>query len=346
MLVFVVLLLLALTGLGHGMLVLAVGELAASRAAVRQLVGRAAAEGAAAYVLRQPEAGWTDSVPVGGARVVADLDLGRAEGVAAVRRLAPESWLVEGTGRLPGRTPVRSARLAWSMDPLTRVSMLVGTINVAVGTPVTLLGAVDTSAPAGWDAAADSVDCVPWLSELEGHYASSPLATTAVLADTTGGPALGLLGFSSLLASTDVFVTGVGTPAPVEHFGVCATDEPWSLGDPLTPGGPCAPYLPLRASEGDLTLIGGTGQGLLLVNGDLTLTEGVHFHGLALVRGRLLVEGGASFEGLAVAQGGAEVAADGRVRASACWAVRALEAQRGTLGRLIPVPGVGEIGPL
>ncbi|HSH74321.1 MAG TPA: hypothetical protein VLA09_01340, partial [Longimicrobiales bacterium] len=86
--------------------------------------------------------------------------------------------------------------------------------------------------------------------------------------------------------------------------------------------------------------------GLLLVNGDLTLTEGVHFHGLALVRGRLLVEGGASFEGLAVAQGGAEVAADGRVRASACWAVRALEAQRGTLGRLIPVPGVGEIGPL
>jgi hypothetical protein len=60
----------------------------------------------------------------------------------------------------------------------------------------------------------------------------------------------------------------------------------------------------------------------------------------------LHVEDGASLTGMAIARGGASVAPTGRVRGSACWAVRALAAQRATLGRLRPAPGAGNVGPI
>jgi hypothetical protein len=82
------------------------------------------------------------------------------------------------------------------------------------------------------------------------------------------------------------------------------------------------------------------------VDGDLTLTAGARYHGLVIVRGSMRIEDGSSLDGLAIASGGVELTADSRVRGSACWAVRALAAQRGALGRLITVPGVGEVGPL
>jgi hypothetical protein len=131
----------------------------------------------------------------------------------------------------------------------------------------------------------------------------------------------------------------------VERFGSCVVDEAWGWGDPLEPWRPCGSHLPLRVAPADLVVVGGAAQGTLLVGGDLTLTGAARYFGLVVVRGTLRIENGSHLEGLAMARGGVDLSADSRVRASACWAVRALAASRASFGRLVAVPGVGAIGP-
>ena len=344
-LVFVVLLMLALVGLGHGLLVASLGEVAASSAGVRHLTARAAADGVVSAVLRRPFAPWMDSLPVGGARVTETISLGRAAGAATLRRLTRESWLVEGRGAFRHGADVRVARLAWSLDPLERVTELPGVLSAAPGSVWTLDGAVDADAPARVDPPLDAADCAPWLVELEAGYATL-LPPAGVLTDTVDAPWLGLLDFPSLLARAPVLVSGAGTPGPVEAFGACVEVAPWGWGDPEESGRPCGAHLPLRASPSDLSVVGGVGQGVLAVDGDLTLTAGARYYGLVVVRGALRLEDGASLDGFAVALGGGSVDAGSRVRGSACWAVLALAAQRAALGGLVAVPGVGPIGPL
>jgi hypothetical protein len=345
-LIFVVLLMLALIGLGHGLLVAALGEVAASTAAVRHLTARAAADAAVSGALRRPFPPWMDSVIVGGVRVAETMPLGRAAATATLRRLTRESWLVEGSGALGDGAEVRSARLAWALDPLERVTSLAGVLNAAPGSEWTLGGVVDASAPTRADPPLDLADCAPWLAELEARYAATPLTPAGTLTDTLGGPTMGLLDFPSLLARVPVLVGGAGTPGPVERLGACVEAEPWAWGDPEEPAGPCGAHLPLRGAAGDLTVVGGVGQGVLVVDGDLTLTAAARYYGLVVARGALRLEEGAALEGFAMALGGGSVGVGSTVRGSACWAVRALAAQRPTLGGLVAVPGVAPIGPL
>lgn len=345
-LVFVLLLMLALAALAQASLAASLGELVASRAVVRHMEARAAAEGVVASFLRRTPPPWMDSLPTGAARAADTLALGGAAGIGTVRRLGVEAWLVEGTGRVGARATARHGLLAWSMDPLARVRAIGGALTAGATAPLALAGVVDATDPARVDPPLDSLDCASWLSELTAHYAAAPLAPAATVVDTTGGPRLGLVEFRELLAASQVTLAGAGTPAPQDWLGVCRIDQPWVWGDPDQPGAPCGPHLPLRAALGDLTVTGGVGQGILVVEGDLVLTAGARYYGLVLTRGALRVEGGAVLEGLAVAHGGAVVSVDSRVVASACRVVRALAWNRAALGSLRAVPGVGSIGPL
>jgi hypothetical protein len=342
-LVAVVLITLALFAIGHGLLGLSLGELAASRAAVRLVESNAAAESAVKLELRAPGASWLDSVAVGGERAVLTRSFGRAEGSAVVWRLSAESWWVEGTGSV-GTAEARTARLAWALDPLTRILALPGAVTVAVSAPVELAGSVEMGRLTVVDPPMDPTDC-PWMTQLDAHYALEPLFPVAALtADTL--PSLGVLGFPELLDAVDVLVGGTVSPSPVEALGTCVVMEPSNWGDPDRPWRPCAAHLALRKSLGSLRVIGGTGQGVLVVDGDLVLDEGARFHGLVLARGALRVEGGAELVGMAVATGGAHIGPGGGVRASACWATRALAANRSRLGRMRPIPGQAVLGPL
>ncbi|HUF76740.1 MAG TPA: hypothetical protein VMM35_10710, partial [Longimicrobiales bacterium] len=111
-LVFVLLLMLALVGLGHGLLVSALAELAASSAGARHLAARAAAEAAVARALRGSGGPWMDSTGVGETRAPGALSLGRASGSATLTRLTAESWIVEGRGTGPAGGETRTASLA------------------------------------------------------------------------------------------------------------------------------------------------------------------------------------------------------------------------------------------
>lgn len=348
-LAFVVLLLLAAVGLGHSALVLSLAEEEASRAAVRHLVARQAADGAVREALKKAPGPWRDSVAVGGARALPAVRLGRAQGAVLARRVAREAWLLEAEAGLPGRPRARAARLAWSLDPLVRVLELQGALTTRAGAPVALAGTVDVTAPTLSAPPLTPVDCASWTTQLELRHARSPLAPVAATIDSAGGPRLGLLDLDALVAlatPASLLPGGEGTPAPLERAGVCVEDEPWAWGDPERPWRPCGAHLPLRASVGDLTVLGGSGQGTLVVDGDLVLRGGARYYGIAVAKGALRLEEHAALEGMALAWGGVSVTAGARVRASACWAVRALDAASGSLGRFVEAPGLGEVGPL
>ncbi|UCF41276.1 MAG: hypothetical protein JSW43_02785 [Gemmatimonadota bacterium] len=69
--------------------------------------------------------------------------------------------------------------------------------------------------------------------------------------------------------------------------GDCNISDQKNWGDPLNPTGPCGSYYPVIYVDGDITLNTGMGQGLLLVEGDLSAQGGFEFYGIVVVRGSL-----------------------------------------------------------
>ncbi len=341
---FVILLLLGLFALAHSLLLASLSEVAGSRAAVRELQVRGGAERAVWSSIATPAGSWMDSVAPWESRAAPRATFGRIESEGSLQRLGYEAWLARGRGRIDGSLGAETAVLAWSLDPIERVRALPAVVLVGPGSPVAISGNVDASGPAAVTPPMRPGDCAPWLDDLDAHYAAVSVPAVAALPDTL--PSIGLLSFGAMMQTAPLLVSGTGMPAPSEVLGACRLDDPWGWGDPDRPWRPCGAHLAFRAAESDLWMSGGGGQGLLVVDGDLTLSGGARFFGIALVRGALRLEGAANFEGLAWASGGLSVASGASVRGSGCWAVRALNAHRERLGRFVVVDSGTRIGPL
>lgn len=94
-------------------------------------------------------------------------------------------------------------------------------------------------------------------------------------------------------------VTG-GPSGPSVSNGVCNTSIPGNWGDPNrgTPAGACEDYFPILYAPGDLSVQGGYGQGILLVEGNLHVTGGFQFFGPVIVKKDLDTQGtGGHFNG-------------------------------------------------
>ena len=96
--------------------------------------------------------------------------------------------------------------------------------------------------------------------------------------------------------------------APVVSAAGCDRTVASNWGAPLDPASPCGSYWPVIHATGGLQLRGGSGQGILIVDGDLELSDGAVWHGLIVVRGALVVQGsGTSVVGAVLAGGTAGV---------------------------------------
>jgi hypothetical protein len=88
---------------------------------------------------------------------------------------------------------------------------------------------------------------------------------------------------------------------PSVSGGVCDASNKSNWGDPIhtTPSlAPCQTYFPIIYAQGNLKITGGTGQGILLVEGDLSVQGGVEFYGPVIVKGSLTTQGtGGHFNG-------------------------------------------------
>ncbi|MDB4915359.1 MAG: hypothetical protein JWM95_3003, partial [Gemmatimonadetes bacterium] len=88
--------------------------------------------------------------------------------------------------------------------------------------------------------------------------------------------------------------TNLNGLGPSVSGGVCYTADPNNWGDPLhndPATAACRSYYPIIYAQGDLKLTGGEGQGILLVEGDLSVQGGAEFYGPVIVKGSLKTAG-------------------------------------------------------
>jgi len=352
-LVLCVLLVLALGLLAHGALLMSTEELAVSRAGMHLLQARAAADAGIAALITGEGPPLPDSLPRAWRAPLLVGSVGRARYRVTATRLSRELWLAEADGAEdPGPWLDREARLIWTLDPVARVGAFRAVVEVGTDAPVSGISRVIATDVFHSHPDLDITKCLAWGPVLDSLAAVNggtllPLSTISPAPGTQEAqPALGLLDGEELESLASTSVTGRGTPTPSVADGACLGTDPWNWGDPVDDSGPCHDFMPLIADAGSLTVDGGTGQGILVVLGDLTITSGGEFHGVVLVRGSLTLEGGASVVGLARAVGGISVAPDASLVGSGCWALRALAASKPVLAHPRPLGGRGGLGPL
>ncbi|MGW8267924.1 MAG: hypothetical protein ACWGSQ_16275 [Longimicrobiales bacterium] len=116
---------------------------------------------------------------------------------------------------------------------------------------------------------------------------------------------------------------------------VCETADNWSVprfnwGDPNDPASACGGYFPVIYGQGDLSVESNDyGQGILLVEGDLTFKGGFEFYGPVIVRGTVSTEGtGGHFIGGLIAANvslnASSVLGDAVIQYSTCSVTRAV----------------------
>lgn len=107
----------------------------------------------------------------------------------------------------------------------------------------------------------------------------------------SGFPAWAASTFEQLaIQATNVLSGGTWSPAPSLSGGDCNIADPQNWGDPSGLVARCSDYWPVTHVTGDLHLLPGRGQGILLVDGDLAVDRPFAFSGIVMVKG--LVETG------------------------------------------------------
>jgi hypothetical protein len=211
-----------------------------------------------------------------------------------------DSSLISGMDTLPA---------GWVCPPAdaARPAVIVPATSLLTDTGCTVAACLVGVPPASVDSAAGSVNTYERFGAVpRDSIASEALQLADGIVLTEPAPSLGAPG------------------AP----GACDASRVDNLGDPLRalgPDSPCADYLPVLHAPGNMRIEGGAGQGLLLVDGDLTIASGASFSGVAAVRGVLEITEGSDFHG-AILASSVIVHGGSRARYSSCAIERALRA--------------------
>jgi hypothetical protein len=123
-----------------------------------------------------------------------------------------------------------------------------------------------------------------------------PSLTTPVAADTNTYFNYGSQNYQSLAAAANQTIPGGGiytNIAPVVSGSTCTTSVMTNWGEPnrATPATPCETYYPIIHVLGDIKVTGGRGQGILLVDGNITAAGNFQFTGLIVARGGYTASG-------------------------------------------------------
>ena len=338
--VAVLLVLIGLMGLAHGALLLAGRERIASALEARLEYRRLVARGAT----RLPPL--SDTLPSLGAlpRTLASGAHEPIRWAARASALGRELVLVTGAAELdhlPGED--RVGVVAWRLDPSQRVAAAGAVVESGAGAQL----AGGTVEETGWLAPALGGGigaCADELRALDSLGARVPdplgvLPLSELVSSESGVPGLGLLVGDTLLARIPqaFHVRGEVRPSFTMWGGTCVA-EPSNWGSPSDPTGPCGGQMVTLASDHDLVVRGGEGQGVLIVRGSLLLTGGVQFKGVAIVGGDLTIDQGSALVGMARVRGSLRVHDAGRVQGSACAAARGMRAAT-VLRRPLTLPG-------
>ena len=282
------------------------------------------------------------------AKIPAGTSHGGATYSGTLNRLGSGIFLasIEGVSRT-GRERQRSGALFRLHSPrlLPRAALETrGKLHIG---PLVKVSGHDTE-PLGWSCPAPEVT-------IAGLRISSPNATNPVPTGCTtdeclrGQPgfitdteveASGVFDFSGSMVddlrvvARHTLTGGSVRPSPKNENGTCVTESQDNWGNPIDRSGPCGDYLPVIFSNGDLTVDGGFGQGVLVVSGNLAVMGGFQYRGVVVVAGIFSSIGeGSRIDGAVIAANSnlGEQIVDGAtvIRYSSCAVARAM----GGLGR-------------
>jgi hypothetical protein len=291
-----------------------------------------------------------DSLAIGGT-----LDDDGRSWRGVLRRLSATLFLLEVAvdarpedGAGPLRAQVRLGRLVETRAPTVAVSAALSVGGRAALGADTRVDGRDTIPPWRPDCP-DSDSGVAGLAAGTATLAtgSAVVGTPPVLfraaTDSTLAPQDSAV-FDRLASRADVLLPGgTLTTLPATVGTACDVGDLENWGAPSDPLSPCWEYLPIIHVGGDLTLAAGEGQGILLVDGNLSVATSYRFYGIVLVRGRLSVSGSSSGAALigAVAAGSVGTPSDPAsgvtIRYSKCMISNALLSS----GVLAPLPSRG-----
>jgi hypothetical protein len=132
-------------------------------------------------------------------------------------------------------------------------------------------------------------------------------------------------------------------PAPTTINGVCNTADINNWGAPTNNSNACSNHFPIIYTPGDMSIsANSTGQGILLVGGNLRIQSAFEFYGPIVVMGSVDFQGTANVYGSVFAYGGGVIGADNStqgdmvVQYSSCGIKRAILGATG-LSRGVPI---------
>lgn len=238
-----------------------------------------------------------------------------------IRRIGPALYLFSSTGRVRagGRTVVRRASsVVRVLEPGLPASAALAVYGgLTVGERTRIEGGLDDAredcGERGAGVAAFDVSLV--ASSGQARITGTPPVEGDSTLDTVGLSRFGDVPLADLVATaTKVYEdgeseAGMGPATTRDAAGaeICDASVRGNWGDPSGQG-VCAGEFPIILGMGDLRLETGSGQGILIVEGDLTLGGDVEFYGLVIVKGELRTVGADNR-----VDGGVVVHGDGRL---------------------------------
>ena len=293
-------------------------EMVAGRNTVYTMQASEAAEAGLAAAFSPWNRDWNDQAVylVGDSMVLAPVTITLPNGNPAptkvrytttVRRMQGGTYLISSVGqKLDRNNNILATRMLAKLGKLIAPGTIAIDAAVTTKDDVTIGGDTDIdghdTVPAGWGACGPLNDAAgvrtPETININGHPTvdgAPPMQQhdTTVTDATFQGP------FYTFLPAKNITITDNNPPetAPTLTGAVCNKTNPFNWGEPHRGGGSvaqCQSYFPVMYygdATGELKLEGGTGQGVLLVAGDLTMSGGFEFVGLIIVLGEVKVTG-------------------------------------------------------
>jgi hypothetical protein len=223
-------------------------------------------------------------------------------------RLGPNIFLIDVTGR---DTRSAAGAVAGGGGARQRIGMIarIAPVEFGIKASLTTQGAVSV----GGNATISGADQNPWAScdppgppqagvrDQGGSVGttgagtvtgSPPVVNDPTIADSTftkfGGAT-----YASLASRANIRISGGNiNTAPRVTNGVCDKTDPYNWGDGDNPAAPCGNYFPIIHVQGHMTINNTQGQGILLVDGDLTVNGSWNFYGIVIIQGDLKTAGG------------------------------------------------------
>jgi hypothetical protein len=276
----------------------AIQQVRTARAAGRTLQLQLAAQAAVALALAGWNADSAAALPLDSTRVLpTETTADGIQRTVTLRRVAHALYLLRGEAGSALGEHVAVAAIVRTAGPADYLASI--RAGVDVGAAVTGTGTV-SGRPAESCGDTAGIAAGPALAVTDSsRLPAGGLALDGAILVAPSSAALEHPAGVDLAALAVPRAPGVIAPAAQGVAGVCMAGLPDNWGAPDDEAHPCATHFPVVRIAGDVSVTAGSGQGVLIVEGDAVLGPDVAFHGLLLVRGSLTLHSGAAVFGAA-----------------------------------------------